>query len=378
MSSDINCPNFVPAAYDSNTPAPAKFYDRALCVNDPTYNRSMEVHPGQTRLYVDQPGLPGLGSLGWDNAISSAVVPPNTSVTVYADQCLNPNHKDFPGQPCTKHTFGPGRYDHLGHIPYGEGRDPNHHMDNNITEIVVNNIVPHKTWLTNCCLGKVAPVSDCANFANRSGSECKNLLRVHCSDPNNFFQTGCKEWMQELDAELKNTVAKEVCSKATTNAQKEWCACWDLSEIPEEYKGDPAIERLWPCLDPVCNNTTKALQPYRKNEICPSVLTICNQRDITTKLAESEIGTQRLENSCGNVYLEGDGEEEAPPFVPTPTAPPTTPTPPQAPLTPASPASPFSTWNNLSVPVRSGIIGGSIFFFILLIGIIIAVVRRRR
>jgi len=239
--------------------------------------------------------------------------------------------------------FGPGEY-FLPSEKYLSGRG----MNDSISEIRVDSIRPHSEWLRDCCLGKISPVSSCANFANPNGQDCISVLSDHCSNPKNFFTADCKRWVSNLNDAQRNNIANAACPSATTDEEKDWCACYLLKDIPPELEKDDVMRGLWACLDPVCNNSSKSLQPFGKD--CPSSLTLCNQRDIVTKLGSSEIGSQRLANECGNISL-----------------PDTSPT---GPMGPAAPGGIPRSW------ILAGGAAGFLLMILLLVGILFALRRK--
>ena len=167
-----------------------------------------------------------------------------------------------------------------------------------------------------CCFQRRSG-QQCGNYQNPRSAECANLLRDYCSQPSNFFGPDCKQWVQNLNDGLKNTIGESVCTKASTKAEKDWCSCFIPKDIPPELKDDKAIVALWPCLDPVCNDATQSLQPFNKS--CPTTLTICQQKDITTKLAQSELGSQRILNQCGNININAPPDPATAPSATAPT-----------------------------------------------------------
>jgi hypothetical protein len=208
-----------------------------------------------------------------------------------------------------KKVLTPGVYPNLGWVAYESGAG----MNDNISNIQVRLKIPHHDWLAKCCTGQISPSSTCVNFADSAGPDCKTLMRKHCTASNaNFFGTECKRWTQNQNDDLKNVMGREMCPKAKTPEEKDWCACFIPRDIPPELENDLAIKALWPCLDPACNDSTKSLQPYMKS--CPNTLSICEQEDITTKLSESELGNQRITNECGNINItSGDATASPPP-----------------------------------------------------------------
>lgn len=210
-------------------------------------------------------------------------------------------------------------------------------MNDNISSISVESIVPHGQWITSCCLGQVSPSSDCANYADPQGSDCQAILGKYCSSRDNFFSPTCQTWLQNLNSAYKNQIANAVCPQAQTQTEKDWCACYHLSDIPPELASNPEIVALWPCLNSTCNSSAKALQPYAKN--CPTTLAICTSNVVQT-LAQTTIGANKIQNLCGNITLTptvGPATPSAPVIapptviVPPPSAPPSVvggPTPP--------------------------------------------------
>ncbi len=206
--------------------------------------------------------------------LNSAVVQPNTTLTG-CDQYGS----------CK--TVGPGVY----HSGLGLGV---------ASSFSVKNIVPPQDWLANCCFGKYSPASECLNY--RQGSQdCQVLLTKRCSDSKNFFADDCKTWLQSMDSSLKNQIANQVCPKASTQSEKDWCACFNIGDVPPEFASNPNIVALWPCLNKTCNSSAKALQPYQKN--CPNTLTICNNADIVSSLTQSQVGSSTVQNLCGNINI---------------------------------------------------------------------------
>lgn len=296
------CPTYIPN-YSKSTPPPVKFYRDRACSGT-----KWEVHPNKSSKTPSPMD---------DNSVTSVQVPPNVKLTMY-------QNKDYEGE---RKTFNSGN-----HYPLDWWNDT-------VSSYKVSSIVPHSTWLKNCCLGKTSPASDCSNFRDENGADCKSLLDAHCRLKKNFFSSDCKRWLQNLNSQRKNDIARAVCtggggvenfkwggsptysptaktysptaptaptsatpeSYTLNSAEKEWCACFIARDLPPELENDMAIKAMWPCLDPVCNDSTLSLQPYQKS--CPNTLNICKQSDITTKMSESDIGAQRIANECGNVNI---------------------------------------------------------------------------
>lgn len=253
------------------------------------------------------------GKPQFSNRISSIVVPPNTFVRV----------GDRPGAAIpgplvlnskTK-TFGPGMYPDLRLQFWNDGGN----MENQIQSIHVTTgpEVDHKEWLRKCCSGQISPSSDCANYADPKGPDCQNLMRAYCTEtPTAFFGSNCKSYLQGLESSLVNDVAAQMCKPPYQNqAQLDWCACYDISTAPTDIS--QTAQAFWPCLQQKCNDSSKALQRYPKD--CPTTLTMCEQREIMTELSKSALGSQTVQNACGNINL-GGSPSGSPAPAPTPPA----------------------------------------------------------
>lgn len=293
ISSD--CVPVVPSSYNKDEYPRAYFYEHAC--NGP--QRYIGVRSAGDEVVIQDMGRNHL-----NDRITTVVIPPNAEAIMYADACITQMRQGgaSTGGNCRhKKVLGKGKWD-LRAQRYDSGSG----MNDNISEVKVNFKKPHKQWLTDCCFGKVTPASDCANFSDPNGADCINLITEHCSQKGNFYTADCRRWVQNLSDARRNDIARQVCSQASSPQEKEWCACFIPRDIPPELEHDQSIRALWPCLDPTCNDATKALQPFQKN--CPTTLNICNQTDIVTKLQESDVGNQRITNECGQIKLgEGSG-----------------------------------------------------------------------
>lgn len=331
------CDPKVPPNYDRNTPPSAYFYEH----NCTDRMRRLAVRAGQKMVH------PAVVNAGMNDNVTSVVIPPNTTATIYADRCMQTGDA---GQCKHQRQLGPGQY-YLPNEKYTSGAG----MNDNMTEVKVDSIKPHQEWLKDCCFGKVSPASDCANFGNPNSADCIGLITEWCSNKGNFYTADCRRWMQNLGDAQRNSIARSVCSQASSPQEKEWCACFIPRDIPPEFEGDTAIKALWPCLDPVCNDATKALQPYEKN--CPNTLNICKQTDIVTKLQGSDVGSTRIANECGQIKLGGGGGDTT---------------------AAAAPRSSETTATKSKTPLIVGGVAGGVILILLIIVIVLAVRGKRR
>lgn len=254
-----------PVEWNPNSPAPVFAWENSGC------SGNFLIAP------VDKTTTPWFG-------VTTVYIPGNTE----AKMCHPP-----PWTSACK-TLGPGIYD-LQMQAYSPGAT----MNDRVASITPKNKVPHKQWLADCCFEK--NTKGCLNYTKPDGPDCLKLLEEHCGKKENFFGTDCRTWLENLNDSRRNRIARTACSQASTPEEKDLCACFIPRDIPPEFEGDMAIRALWPCLDPVCNDVNKALQPYQKN--CPSTLNICKQTDIVTKLQDSEVGSTRIANECGQVKI---------------------------------------------------------------------------
>jgi hypothetical protein len=153
---------------------------------------------------------------------------------------------------------------------------------------------------TQCCLKGTALIGDktCDPAYHGMGQPaCKEVMRQYCDNATNFFNPTCKEYLGNLNEQLKNQLAQKYCA----NSQDEWCACFTAT-VPPEWKGTTK-EALFRCLDPKCQggNNPKALRPYALT--CPTSFVECQQNDVRLELQKSGIDTATIENKCGAIEL---------------------------------------------------------------------------
>lgn len=132
---------------------------------------------------------------------------------------------------------------------------------------------------------------------------CKELLRGYCDNKDNFFSPVCREYVGNLEGQLKNNLAIKYCTKEamTTPEKQEWCACY-TAESPASFANDPVLQSLFLCLDPVCQGgkNPKTLKPY--GLVCPTSLVQCKQ-EVAIELIKSGIDKTVIQNQCGNINL---------------------------------------------------------------------------
>lgn len=294
----------IPRSFSLNVPPPAQFYEH----DEGRRQRRLLVWPGQQ---VDIGQMKNFG--GIHDKITTIVVPPNTRATVHRDACIGyPPHVSG----ClAKHTFGPGTYDARGE----RYETTNQKMNDTISEVIVNNIVPHREWLLQCCKGEVSPSSQCVNFQDPNGDGCKKVMEEYCTaSKDNFFGPDCRRWMANLDDSLRNEVARVMCPLAETESEQEWCACYSAN-IPPEWETNTTKRALFRCLDPQCEggNNPNALRPH--GLVCPTSFVDCQQEDIKLQLLESGIDAATIQNACGNINVGGGTDGGRQSFLRQPT-----------------------------------------------------------
>ena len=206
---------------------------------------------------------------------------------------------------------------------------------------------------TQCCLGTTNIIGDktCDPiYRGKAKAACKDVLRAYCDNATNFFTPTCKEWVGNLNEQLKNQLAQKYCPGSTN----QWCACWNLT-MPPDWKGTTK-ESLVRCLSPKCNNNDLALQPFGLN--CPTSFVECQQNDIKLALQQSGIDTATIENKCGAIQFGAPGA--APGVAPTPGA------------------APSTAKKGLSNTSIYGIVGGSAALILIIIIIIVALVGAKK
>jgi hypothetical protein len=189
---------------------------------------------------------------------------------------------------------------------------------------------------------------------------CKEVLRQYCDNPTNFFNDTCKEWVGNLNEQVKNNLANKYCADSTD----EWCACF-TAKMPDSFKGNATKESLFRCLDPKCEGgkNPKALKPYGLT--CPTSYVDCQQNDIRLELQQSGIDKATIENKCGAI------EMGAPPGEPPSGGGGGGSTPPSGGGGGGSTPPAGGEKKGLSKPALYGIIGGSVGLILLIIIIVV-------
>lgn len=205
---------------------------------------------------------------------------------------------------------------------------------------------------TACCLANGAPtignLTCDPQYRSLSGEACRNVLRTYCDNATHFFEPVCKEYLGNLNEQLKNELGNKYCANSTDP----WCACF-TAKVPPEWENDPVKKALLRCLDPTCEggNNPQAMKPYGLT--CPTTFVDCQQEDIKLKLIDSGIDRATVEQKCGNINIGGGGGGGG--------------SPPPAPAPAPAPA-PSS---GLSKGAKYGIVGGSAGVLLLIIIVII-------
>lgn len=174
---------------------------------------------------------------------------------------------------------------------------------------------------TTCCLNKLgSPIIGGLTcdpiYRGPSKPACRNVIIAHCDNPTNFFSATCKEYIGNLDEQIKNELGNKYCA----GSNDPWCACF-TAKVPPEWENDPVKKALLRCLDPTCQggNNPEAMKPY--NLTCPTTFVDCQQDDIKLKLIDSGIDKAIVEQNCGNINVgappgptpddgDGDGNED--------------------------------------------------------------------
>ena len=210
---------------------------------------------------------------------------------------------------------------------------------------------------TKCCMKGTALIEDKTcdpAYRGMSKPACKEILRQHCDNGSNFFNDTCKEWVGNLNEQLKNQLGEKHCA----NSLDEWCACF-TAKMPTHYKGTTK-EALFRCLDPKCQggNNPKALRPYALT--CPTSFVECQQNDIRLELERSGIDTATIENKCGAIEINNGG-----------------PSPPSGGPSPPS-GGPVSSGGSSGNLLIYGIAGGSVVLILIIIIVVVAMAGKKK
>lgn len=350
------CEPEVPVSYSLDRGPSAHFYEH-ICGQPQRY---IPVRQGVT-LYLSDPSPTStdtVNSLGMNDKITTIIVPPNTKTTVCADRGFSQGQNT---QKCRTLT-GPRTYD-MRSLKYDDGSTG---MNDNISEIRVEPLTAHTSFTLACCAGE-RDASECANLSDPHGVDCKRRMEQYCRESKaNFYSDRCKRWMRNVPDGVKNDIARDMCSQAATDTEKEWCACFS-AQLPAEWVNDPVKRALFRCLDPKCQggNNPNALRPYGLE--CPTTYVDCQQQDIKLKLIESGIDRATIEQNCGNLNV-----GSPPPPVGSPPPPAGSP-----PMPSGSPAPSPSGASKSNLPVILGISGGALALIIVVI-IIMATAAKKR
>ena len=241
-----------------------------------------------------------------------------------------------------------------------------------------SNIYENMEKYAKCCLdgGSECPPHTCPQNASIPGTRCFIHLTNHCKDPNNFFSDNCKRWLKTVsesdDAGAKSTIddiAKTVCTMPG-NSDMDFCKCWN-AKVPEYAKeGLTGEELAWleankACIDPICNDPTKALQPSQKLGMCPRLIQICNIDNVRVNIENhSQVDAINFKNECKSAGWTPGQPPDTPPVTPPDTPPDTPPvTPPDTlPVTP--PDTPPTNWLKNYWPILVGSLAGLIFLML--------------
>lgn len=240
---------------------------------------------------------------------TSMIIPPNMMLKTFKSGYYQPrNRKDGTWENTPGLVYGPGIYGDLDkESPFRWSQDDN--------AFRVRRFKHWNRFTKDCCNGK-GDARACASLSEKYGRPCVDKMTTTCRGPM-FFTPECEEWLSSYESQERNVIAREECNKeGLTDQQKEWCSCFITRDIPPEFANDAVINAYWPCLNQVCNDSSRSLQRFGGK--CPGSIAVCNNRDFTAALSKSKVGTLKLQNECGNINI-GTGGDKPSPTGPSPT-----------------------------------------------------------